>query len=177
MSHTKRFLCAAALAALFTAAAVPAGAQTTPNGKGGGTTTPTESAADTLWACYIPHSGLVYRVRVQDPTETCKSHRHVLFSWNRAGPQGDPGLACWDTNGNGVQDSSEDTNGDGVWDAADCQGSGAADGTSENIANTLVLRDDNGGFAAGPVSLSNGRIVMDGNITVSGYGPYRETPR
>jgi hypothetical protein len=31
-------------------------------------------------------------------------------------------LACWDTNGNGVCDPSEDVNGDHVCDARDCQG-------------------------------------------------------
>jgi len=32
------------------------------------------------------------------------------------------GLNCWDTNGDGVQDPSEDINGDGFFTAADCQG-------------------------------------------------------
>ncbi|MBL1280972.1 MAG: tail fiber domain-containing protein [Fluviicola sp.] len=32
------------------------------------------------------------------------------------------GLACWDLNGNGIQDASEDVNGDLVWDALDCLG-------------------------------------------------------
>ena len=32
------------------------------------------------------------------------------------------GLNCWDVNGNGIQDPSEDINFDGVWDALDCQG-------------------------------------------------------
>jgi len=31
-------------------------------------------------------------------------------------------LACWDLNGDGVQDPSEDTNGDTLFDALDCQG-------------------------------------------------------
>ena len=44
------------------------------------------------------------------------------------GPQGDPGLdgadglACWDLNGDGVQDPEEDLNTDGSWDTLDCQG-------------------------------------------------------
>jgi len=32
------------------------------------------------------------------------------------------GLSCWDTNGDGIQDPSEDINGDGNFDALDCQG-------------------------------------------------------
>ncbi|MEJ2523805.1 MAG: hypothetical protein P8080_13205 [Gammaproteobacteria bacterium] len=44
------------------------------------------------------------------------------------GGAGDPGLACWDLNENGVKDfPDEDTNGDGVIDVLDCRGSGAGD--------------------------------------------------
>ena len=32
------------------------------------------------------------------------------------------GINCWDLNGDGINDMSEDTNGDGFFDAADCQG-------------------------------------------------------
>ena len=32
------------------------------------------------------------------------------------------GLACWDLNGDGIQDPNEDTNNDNNWDALDCQG-------------------------------------------------------
>jgi len=37
-----------------------------------------------------------------------------------AGANGTDGLACWDANGDGVQDSDEDVNADGVWNTADC---------------------------------------------------------
>ena len=37
--------------------------------------------------------------------------------------QGKDGLSCFDTNGNGLADPSEDVNGDGFFDAFDCQGS------------------------------------------------------
>ncbi|EPN4980128.1 hypothetical protein ACT0HR_003516 [Vibrio alginolyticus] len=37
------------------------------------------------------------------------------------GPQGEAGISCWDINGDGVQDASEDVNGDGQFTAADCQ--------------------------------------------------------
>ena len=40
------------------------------------------------------------------------------------------GINCWDTNGNGVNDSSEDTNNDGAWNALDCAGADGADGTN-----------------------------------------------
>ena len=32
-------------------------------------------------------------------------------------------IACWDLNGDGIQDPNEDINGDGSFDALDCQGS------------------------------------------------------
>ncbi len=38
------------------------------------------------------------------------------------GEQGDPGLACWDLNGDGIQDAAEDINLDSLWDTADCKG-------------------------------------------------------
>lgn len=31
-------------------------------------------------------------------------------------------ISCWDINGNGIQDASEDINNDNTWDALDCQG-------------------------------------------------------
>jgi len=38
------------------------------------------------------------------------------------GADGDPGLACWDLNENGIKDPEEDLNGDGVVDVNDCNG-------------------------------------------------------
>lgn len=43
-----------------------------------------------------------------------------------AGPGG--GLNCWDTNGNGITDPSEDVNNDGFWDALDCRGAAGPQG-------------------------------------------------
>lgn len=39
-----------------------------------------------------------------------------------SGTAGTNGINCWDTNGNGIQDLSEDINSDGFWDALDCVG-------------------------------------------------------
>ncbi|MFD2099289.1 collagen-like triple helix repeat-containing protein [Flagellimonas iocasae] len=44
------------------------------------------------------------------------------------GPAGNAGINCWDTNGNGNNDPSEDINGDQKWDALDCQGLPGSDG-------------------------------------------------
>ncbi|HEY6162509.1 MAG TPA: tail fiber domain-containing protein [Bacteroidia bacterium] len=38
------------------------------------------------------------------------------------GTNGSSGINCWDINGNGTNDPSEDVNGDGVWNTLDCQG-------------------------------------------------------
>ncbi len=35
---------------------------------------------------------------------------------------GEPGLHCWDLNGDGIEDDNEDVNEDGVFDALDCIG-------------------------------------------------------
>ncbi len=42
------------------------------------------------------------------------------------GADGQAGTSCWDTDGDGIADASEDVNGDGAYDALDCQGSGGA---------------------------------------------------
>ncbi len=45
-----------------------------------------------------------------------------------AGPGG--GLNCWDLDGDGVQDASEDVNNDGFWNALDCQGAQGVQGVA-----------------------------------------------
>jgi len=52
------------------------------------------TAPKTLYACYLPQSGVVYRVAETDlrfQTPACASQNHVLFSWNDKGEKGDPG--------------------------------------------------------------------------------------
>ena len=44
------------------------------------------------------------------------------------GPNGPNGLLCWDTNGNGLFDASEDSNNDGIASTADCRGSDGPQG-------------------------------------------------
>ncbi len=63
---------------------------------------------------------------------------------------GQDGIACWDTNGNGVQDAAEDTNLDGFWDALDCVG---ADGPAG--ADGLACWDVNGNGIADPSEDTN----------------------
>ena len=44
-----------------------------------------------IYACYVPGSGSLYRIKATDPTETCKSPNHVELHWNVIGPQGAQG--------------------------------------------------------------------------------------
>ena len=70
------------------------------------------------YACVNNSSGTIHMV---GPADTCGGNEQ-LVTWNSEGPQGIPGLACWDLNRDGVQDAAEDINLDGFWDALDCQG-------------------------------------------------------
>src|SRR5262249_7238526 len=44
-----------------------------------------------LWACYVPQSGTVYRIKTANTKEICSSTQHVMFSFNQTGPQGPAG--------------------------------------------------------------------------------------
>jgi hypothetical protein len=70
----------AGLIVLASIAAPRLGAQSTQND--------VETGSDLLWACYVPHSGTVYRIRTSDTKEECASPQHVLFSWSSIGPHG-----------------------------------------------------------------------------------------
>src|SRR4051812_15641607 len=63
-----------------------------------------------FYACYIPNSGVVYRIKEVDLKQTCSSADHVMFSWTDGGapgpqgpqgpvgptgPQGAPGTPGW----------------------------------------------------------------------------------
>jgi hypothetical protein len=91
----------------------------------------------------------------------CKN-KEVLLSWNIVGPQGIPGLACWDLNGDGIQDAAEDVNGDGLWDAADCQGAAGEPG-ADGVDGTdgLACWDLNGDGIQDAAEDINGDTVVD----------------
>ena len=46
-----------------------------------------------IWACFVPMSGTVYRIKTADTKETCSSPKHVMFSFNQTGPAGPQGPA------------------------------------------------------------------------------------
>lgn len=53
-------------------------------------------------------------------------------------PANDKAAACWDSNGNGVQDAAEDRNGDGIFDVQDCVVSDMADNVTLRCTDSVV---------------------------------------
>ena len=79
-AHPARRLLPAGLALAALAASAPAlRAQTT---------TPDPNV---IYACYVPMSGTVYRIKTADTKENCSSSTHVMFFFNQTGPQGPAG--------------------------------------------------------------------------------------
>ncbi len=59
---------------------------------------PAHAQGDVLFACYVPNSGVVYRVNPPDAPgqnadlkDACTGKTHILFSWNQVGPVGPEG--------------------------------------------------------------------------------------
>lgn len=46
---------------------------------------------EVIYACYVPGSGSLYRIKADDPTETCKSPNHDELHWNVVGLEGPQG--------------------------------------------------------------------------------------
>jgi hypothetical protein len=61
----------------------------------GAQTAPSVTAVDpnVIYACYVPTSGTVYRIRTTDTREECAAKSHVLFWFNETGPAGPQGPA------------------------------------------------------------------------------------
>src|SRR5688572_15980753 len=47
--------------------------------------------SNVLWACYVPLTGTVYRIRATNTQNNCSSPAHIMFNWNEQGPQGPKG--------------------------------------------------------------------------------------
>jgi hypothetical protein len=56
-------------------------------------TPPPPPDPNVIWACYVPVSGTVYRIKSADTKEICSSPKHVMFSFNQTGPAGPQGPA------------------------------------------------------------------------------------
>lgn len=89
------------------------------------------------------------RVLVIDPNDLNRVH------WKNIQPSG---LACWDLNGNGIEDPNEDINQDSLWNALDCQGAQGITGVTGPVG------------PAGPVGLTGatGPQGIQGNPGVAG---------
>lgn len=53
--------------------------------------TPSEAAAQTRTACYIPSSGTVYMIKEPGTPTNCNSNAHVKFTWSTSGATGPQG--------------------------------------------------------------------------------------
>ncbi|MGB0881738.1 MAG: beta strand repeat-containing protein [Vicingaceae bacterium] len=74
------------------------------------------------------------------PATQLLSVPYALFSKTSGnGPAGLDGLNCWDINGNGLQDATEDVNNDGVWNALDCKGDSGVAGADGIGVNWLGM--------------------------------------
>ncbi|HEU0079738.1 MAG TPA: hypothetical protein VFQ76_18915, partial [Longimicrobiaceae bacterium] len=51
------------------------------------------SPSPTFYACYVPSSGTVYRIKEPGLRDSCSASTHVAFSWSESGTgtQGPPG--------------------------------------------------------------------------------------
>lgn len=52
-----------------------------------------QSGSTTLYGCYVPYSGTVYRIKAPKLPDSCRAPTHVEFSWNIQGPPGPAGAA------------------------------------------------------------------------------------
>jgi uncharacterized protein (TIGR02145 family) len=94
------------------------------------------------------------------------------------GPTGQNGLNCWDLNGNGLNDLTEDVNNDGTWNVLDCRGPQGPAGNSasddQNLsvsANGDTLFLQNGGFVIIPgISAANNGGGSQTGITAHSCG-------
>lgn len=53
----------------------------------------TVQAQTVIYACYVPSSGVVYRIGEPGLRQECSGKKHVEFSWNEEGLEGPPGPA------------------------------------------------------------------------------------
>lgn len=79
------------VALIACAALVPAAAQAQ-----------TSLTGQTIYACYVPKTGTVYRIKVADSPTKCAPN-HVAFSWDVAGGTGGGGLTGFRVTGNTVE--------------------------------------------------------------------------
>ena len=103
--------------------------------------------AQELFACYVPSSGVVYRIKEPGLKDGCTGKKHVEFSWNAqgpAGPEGPPGAAGAD-GAQGPQGPQGPAGGMSGWEVVQQSFSGTTGGVAACPVGKVILA---GGFRA-----------------------------
>jgi hypothetical protein len=126
-----------------------AGAFFAPQSAAAHTGTPDPVTPGTLYACYVPGSGTVYRIKFDGGKQACTSAQHIEFSWNAQGIQGVQGIQ-------GIQGDKGDTGATGATGAVGATGPAGPAGpkgdkgdagtfsTSGYHADLMCVQDSNG---------------------------------
>jgi hypothetical protein len=112
------------------------------------------SAPALIYACYVPASGTVYRIKEADLKQSCVSPHHIEFNWNQqgpVGPQGPQGIQ-------GIQGVAGPTGATGATGPAGPTGPTGPAGTS----GAGDIHQASNGDGAGPLSV----MVPAGNYLV-----------
>ncbi len=166
------------------------------NNVGIGTTTPNANSIlelqSTTQGVLVPRMTSVQRLAIAVPTEglmvydidvdcfffyetttaawknLCSASTGSVGATGPAGSNGTNGINCWDTNGNGVNDPSEDTNADGLFNALDCKGAVGSAGAT----GAAGINGTNGTNGTNGISCwdTNGNGVNDPSEDTNAYG-------
>lgn len=126
--------------------------------------TPNAVDPNIIWACYVPNSGTMYRIRTENTKENCSGPNHVLFSFSQSGPQGPQG-SVGPAGATGLQGPAGPTGPQGPAGPTGPQGPAGAGSTAFFTALTTSKSEP-----AGPVlslSLPAGAYMFLGRVRVS----------
>lgn len=123
-----------------------------------------------LYACYVPRTGSVYRIKTPDTPQIC-GKGHVEFSWNEQGIQGLQGPA-------GATGPTGPTGAAGEAGAAGPPGSAGATGPQgiSGVSGFVYIRSDPiiippNGLTQGIVHCPAGKVALGGGLRIEGLGP------
>ncbi len=148
-------------------------------GIAGGSASAHAQMTSVIWACYVPLTGTVYRIRATNTKDECTSPTHVMFNWNQQGPKGDPGAngapgatgATGATGAAGAKGDKGDKGDKGNTGATGPQGpAGPTRYLSDALGAVAVFR--NAGGTGGPVAITAqcpaGMRILGGGYKVYG---------
>lgn len=161
-AHPTRRLLPAGLALAALAASAPAARAQAPN--------PVDP--NVIYACYVPTSGTVYRIKTADTKASCSSTTHVEFFFNVTGPQGPAGPA-------GPQGPAGPTGATGATGPAGPAGptgpQGPAGPAGEGGSAYFASRVGTGSVPAGPgmvaLNLPAGSYILIGRVRARNASP------